>query len=44
MEESSRLYTKEIRAVELIKARSVHSINQDGRSSILSFSASPLRG
>jgi hypothetical protein len=44
MEESSRLYTKEIRVIELIKARLVRLVGQDGWSPIISLDASPLRG
>jgi hypothetical protein len=43
MEESSRLYTKEIRVVEVVKARPLRSTGRDGRSLIISLGPSPLR-
>jgi hypothetical protein len=42
MEESSSLYTKEIRVVELVEARSVHSFKRDAQGLIISLDASPL--
>jgi hypothetical protein len=42
MEKASRLYTKEIRVVELVKARPIRSEGRDGRTPIALTGASPL--
>jgi hypothetical protein len=43
MEESSRLYIKEIRVIEPIEARLVRSFRRASQGLIISLGASPLR-